>query len=64
MLEDIRNHDPAPTPEESELMSTNLLSLVFRAAALAAIALSVGISATLVIDHAQKAPAVAVTTPG
>ena len=63
MLEDIRNHDATPTTEESEWMSTDLLGLVLRAAALAAVALSVGLSATVVIDQAHKPAAVAVT-PG
>ena len=62
-MEDIRNHDATPTREESEWMSTNLLGLVFRAAALAAIALSVGLSASLVIDQAHK-PATVAVTPG
>jgi len=60
MLDDIRNHDADPTPQETEWMSTGVLSLVFRAAVLAVIALSVGLSASIVIDQANREPAVAV----
>ena len=64
MLEDIRNHDAQPTPEESEWISTDILSVVFRAAVLAVVALSVGLSASLVIDQAHREPSVAVRTAG
>ena len=60
MLDDIRNHDAEPTPQETEWMSTDVLSLVFRAAVLAVIALSVGLSASIVIDQANREPAMAV----
>jgi hypothetical protein len=64
MMEDIRNHDAAPTREESEWISSDILSIVFRAAVLAVIALSVGVSATLVIDQAHQAPTVASAAKG
>jgi hypothetical protein len=60
MLDDIRNHDADPTPQEAEWISMDVLSLVFRAAVLAVIALSVGLSASIVIDQANREPAVAV----
>jgi hypothetical protein len=62
MLDDIRNHDAEPTPQETEWMSTDVLSLVFRAAVLAVIALSVGLSATIVLDQAPREPVVAAGT--
>jgi hypothetical protein len=62
MLDDIRNHDATPTPQETEWMATDVLSLVFRAAVLAVIALSVGLSATIVLDQANREPVVATGT--
>ena len=59
MLEDIRNHDAQPTPQEAEWMATNILPVVLRAAVLAVVALSVGLSASIVIDNASREPAVA-----
>ena len=64
MLEDIRNHDAAPTPEETDWMSTGILGVVVRAALLAVIALAVGLSASIVVDHTQRPAATVVSMPG
>jgi len=45
MLEDIRSHDPAPTREELEWISADPIVVLFRVAALAVIALAIGLSA-------------------
>jgi hypothetical protein len=58
-MDDIRNHDAAPTREETEWMATDAVVLVFRAVALAGIALSVGVTATLMIDQANAQPVAA-----
>ena len=63
MQDDIRNHDPAPTAQETEWMSTDIVGVVVRAALLAVIALSVGLSASIVIDRGQPAAAVAASAP-
>jgi hypothetical protein len=59
MLDEIRNHDAMPTPQETEWMSTSILSVVVRAAVLAVIALSVGVSTSIVIDQSNREPVVA-----
>ena len=64
MLEDIRDHDAEPTAQETEWMSTDLVSVVFRAVVLAVVALSVGLSAAIVIDQAPRDPVVAKTGAG
>ena len=64
MLEDIRNHDAQPTPEETQWMATDIVAVVLRAAVLAAVALSVGLSTAIVIERAQPDPAVATRAPG
>jgi hypothetical protein len=64
MNDDIRNHDPAPTFQEAEWMSTDMLGVVVRAALLAVIALSVGLSASVVIDHTHRPATAAVSAQG
>ena len=64
MTDDIRDHDPMPTAEETEWMSTDILGVVLRAAVLAVIALSVGLSASIVIDNAHRPATTVVSTPG
>ena len=64
MLDDIRDHDSAPTAEEAEWMSTDILGVVVRAALLAVIALSVGLSASIVIDHTHRPGAAVASAPG
>ena len=63
MLDDIRNHDAMPTPEEAQWMAVDLLRVIFRAAVLAVITLSIGVTASVVIDRVHRAPAVASGTP-
>jgi hypothetical protein len=64
MIDDIRDHDPTPTSQEAEWMSTDILGVVVRAALLAVIALSVGLSASIVIDHTHAPATTVVPTPG
>ena len=64
MLDDVRNHDADPTPQEMEWITTDVFSLVFRAAVLAVIALSVGLSASIVIDQSNREPVVTTQAPG
>ena len=64
MLEDLRDHDANPTPEESEGMSADILAMVFRAAVLAAVALSVGLSVSIVLDQPGTSRSAAVAPPG
>ena len=64
MLEDLRDHDANPTPEESEWMSADVLALVLRAAVLAAVALSVGLSVSIVLDQPSTPRSTAGAPPG
>ena len=59
-MDDIRNHDSRPSPEEAEWIADSAVTLVVRAVALAAVALSVGWGASAFLDQAAaKAPMVA-----
>ena len=63
MLDDVRNHDSQPTAEESDWMSGRLLGMVFRAAMLAVLSMSIGAAASFLVDASRPAPAVAVAPP-
>ncbi len=47
MMDDIRNHDAQPTPTEIEWMSIDAVEVIVKSLVLAAIALAIGISASL-----------------
>jgi hypothetical protein len=62
MLEDIRDHDPEPTPEEREWLATGVLAAVERVMLLAGIALVIGSTASWLTDY-QDGAAFVVTAP-
>ena len=61
-MEDIRNHDTAPTEQESEWMAQSAIAVVIRAVALAGIALSVGWGTSVFIDHVGLVPPIVAET--
>ena len=63
MLEDIRNHDATPSPEEAEWVSTDAIALVMRSVGLAGLALAIGVAASVVVTptHAVAPLAAAAT---
>jgi len=62
MLEDLRNHDPAPTHEEREWMAVNPLSVTVRLIALAGIAMAIGLSGTSLLEADTRPTTLAVST--
>ena len=50
MMEDIRNHDAQPTPTEIGWMSVDAVEVIVKSLVLAAIALTIGISASLTLQ--------------
>ena len=46
MLEDLRNHDAKPTPQEREWMAADPLKAVVRIVVLAGLAVAIGLAAT------------------
>lgn len=63
MLEDLRNHDPAPTEEEKAWMGCAMIDLLLRSAAALAIATTVGVSASPWSSESPAAPRVADAAP-
>ena len=63
MLEDLRNHDALPTEEEQAWMAGHAVDLVMRSLALAAIAMTIGVSASYMIDDAPTGAWVAEVAP-
>ncbi len=65
MLEDFRGHDPNPTVHERAWMETNPYPALFRVTVLAAIALVIGLSASLEPSPETPSPvSVAARTAG
>jgi hypothetical protein len=65
MLEDIRNHDPAPTAQESEWIAVALWAAVERVLLLAGFALVLGTTASWLCDYqGESASFVVTSTPG
>ena len=62
MLEDIRNHDSMPTPEEAEWLSTDAVSLVVRSVGLAGLALAIGVAASMVVTPSHAVAPIAAAT--
>jgi hypothetical protein len=58
MLEDIRNHDANPTTIEREWMAIDAVEVVMKSIVLAVVALTIGISAALMVGPIDPAPAV------
>jgi hypothetical protein len=59
MLDDIRNHDTKPTEAEKQWMSVDAVEVVVKSIVLAAIALTIGLSASMLLEPIAAAPAVA-----
>jgi hypothetical protein len=57
MLDDVRNHEALPTEEESAWVQADALGLIARALALAAVALVLGLGASMLLDSGLVAPA-------
>ena len=62
MLEDIRNHDPAPTPQESEWIAARVWAGVERALLLAGFALVLGTTASWLCDYQGDSASFVVTS--
>lgn len=62
MLDDLRNHAAAPTGEESAWMQTSALALLARTAALATVALFIGVTASIALESPQEAPRLVATS--
>jgi hypothetical protein len=63
MLDDIRNHDATPTPEESAWMHFDGMGTALRACTLAAVALVIGLGASVLVEDRQLGVDVAVFGP-
>jgi hypothetical protein len=55
MLDDIRNHDANPTPEEEDWTQTDPVRLVVKAIALAAVAIAIGASMSQLLVTPEQA---------
>lgn len=62
MLDDIRNHDPLPTEEESGWVGADAVGLIVRAMALAGLALALGVSVSMLADPGAVAPSAVAST--
>ena len=63
MMDDIRNHDAAPTREEAEWVSTDAVALVVRSVGLAGLALAISVAASIVVTPTHAvAPLAAAST--
>lgn len=56
MLDDIRNHDPLPTEEESGWVGADAVGLIVRAMALAGLALALGAGVSALVDSGLAVP--------
>ena len=62
MLEDIRNHDPAPTAQEAEWISAPIWGAVERALLLGGIALVLGTMGSWLCDYQADTASFVVTS--
>jgi hypothetical protein len=60
MVDDLRDHDAAPSPEELEWMAVKPVAVVIKALALAGVAIAVGVSVSQLLTSEQDFPPVAV----
>ena len=51
MYDDLRTHEATPSPEEREWMETNVVEVLARSLALAAIAVVIGVSASIAVGY-------------
>ncbi|HET7728558.1 MAG TPA: hypothetical protein VFK48_00875 [Usitatibacter sp.] len=56
-MEDIRNHDSMPTPEEREWMEADTPGAILRGFLLAAVALGIGLVASMLVTDVVEGPA-------
>jgi len=63
MLEDFRNHDAAPTPQEREWMAANPFNVLLHLVVLAGIAVAIGLSGSQLVAEHPRPAAVASTSP-
>lgn len=63
MLEDLRNHDPSPTQDERAWMASNPFAVVIHIAALAGIAIAIGLAGSQMLDENPKPATVASSAP-
>ena len=61
MLEDIRNHDTNPSEAEQEWMAFDAVEVVVKSIVLAVVALTIGISASLLMEPVTGSSAVAMS---
>ncbi|HYC37766.1 MAG TPA: hypothetical protein VEC19_15165 [Usitatibacter sp.] len=59
MTDDLRNHDPSPNAEECAWMATDALGMFMRAFASAVVALTIGVTASVMLAADPAAPALA-----
>ena len=62
-MDDIRNHDTHPTEEEAAWMETDGLGAVVRACVLGAVALMVGLGASMLVEDTDLRNDVAIFGP-
>ena len=62
MLEDIRNHDSTPTPEEREWIESNPFVAAVRVTVFLAVAVAIGGYMSLYLEPAPHTPTMATAT--
>ena len=62
-MEDLRNHDPAPTEEEREWIDLDPFAFVLKVAAVAAIGLMIGVYASLLREPDSRSTTMAEQGP-
>jgi len=61
-MDDIRDHDAIATPEENSWLESSMTDLVFRALALAGVALVLGVAVSVLLGETGLAPALVAGT--
>lgn len=64
MLDDLRNHEASPSMEERQWMDTDAVEVLARSLTLAAIALVIGVSASIAVGYPDSTPTIVVAAPG
>jgi hypothetical protein len=63
MLEDFRNHDPSPTADERAWMASNPFAVALHVAALAGIAIAIGLAGSNMAEESPRPATVAAAAP-
>ena len=63
MVDDLRNHDALPSPEERAWMEQDAVALVMKSVALAFVAIAIGVSVSVALDQVIAPAAVASAAP-